>query len=242
MLGRVSSKCVCPCCPSLNLHETQTSEEGIIISLPPNLHVSLLEAQCPCSSGDHHSPSQAFLEFSHRVRSHQHRAWWGGHTPFLHDPLLGMSHSWGLHLVVTGWREFGSSSVSWLTGYSPGAPPSGCLLLLSTRLTHCHVNMLSWPFLIKSTRVFPVPVSPLCIFQSSTRWSDKLILVHVLIRESWCTAWRVVEGMPLWNLKTVQMSSCVICCKLLNISEFLFPGLKNGVSIITHLSSWQLDE
>lgn len=62
MLGRVSDKCVCSYCLTVvNLHEKQISEEGIMISLPPNPQVSLLEAQCSYSFSDHHSPSQAFL-------------------------------------------------------------------------------------------------------------------------------------------------------------------------------------
>lgn len=37
MLGRVSDKCVCSYCLTVvNLHEKQISEEGIMISLPPN--------------------------------------------------------------------------------------------------------------------------------------------------------------------------------------------------------------
>lgn len=100
-------------------------------------------------------PPLSFSSFpgaSYRVWSQQCREWWGGHTPFPDDPLLGVVQSWGLLLVVAGWREFGSSSVFWLTGCFTGARTSGRPLSLSTLLTHCHTHVLSWSFVIKSTQ------------------------------------------------------------------------------------------
>lgn len=135
----------------------------------------------------------------------------------------------GLLLVVAGWREFGSCSVFWLLHWSPhlwSPTHSPCPLSSHTATHTCFLD----PSLSNLPRVFPVPVSPLCIFQSSIRWLDKLILVHVSIRESWCAACRVVERMPTWNLKTVQISSHLISL------SFCFLVWKMGlVSLPTYL-------
>lgn len=171
MLGRVSDKCICSYCLTVvNLHEKQISEEDIMMSLPPSPQVSLLEAQCPCSSSDRHSASQAFLG-PHtgcglsRTENGEVATLHSRMIPFweYHSPGASSGGGWmeGVRLL---WCGLANRVLHWSPHLrSPTHPP--CPL---SSHTATHTRFLD-PSLSDLPRVFPVPLSPLCIFRSSIR-------------------------------------------------------------------------